>query len=83
MDISTGAIVVAIGVIIFFFRDMIFSLFASSARKAADKAEEKDKTLAQQQDDINDAANAAKNEADRLGNEAQNSSVDEDWHKRK
>ena len=83
MDISTGAIVVAVGAIIFFFRDMIIALVAGSARKVADKAEEKDKTLAQQEDDANDAANAAKNEADRLGNEAQNISVDEDWHKRK
>ncbi len=83
MEISTGAIVVAVGAIIFFFRDVIFRLIAGSARKVADEADKKDQKLAQQQDDLNDAANAAKSKADELGKQATNQPSDEDWHKRR
>lgn len=83
MELSTGAIIAAVGVIIFFFRDVIFKLIAGSARKVADEADKKDQKLAQQQDDLNDAAKALKSEADKLGNEANNQPDDEDWHKRR
>jgi F0F1-type ATP synthase membrane subunit b/b' len=83
MEISTGAIIVAIGAIVFFFRDMIIAAIGGSIRKESDKADKKDQTLAQQQDDLNDAANAAKSKADELGNQANNQPDDEDWHKRR
>lgn len=83
MEVSTGAIVVAVGAIIFFFRDVIFRLIAGSARKVADEADKKDQKLSQEQDDLNDAAKAAKAEADKLGQQANNQTVDEDWNKRR
>lgn len=83
MDISTGGIIVAIGVIIFFFRDAIFALLGNSARKAADEARKKDEKLSKEQDELNNAAKVAKAEADKLGNEANNQPDDENWHKRR
>jgi hypothetical protein len=67
------------------FKDVLFSLLASSARKTADEARKEDDKLKAQADELDKQAAITKAEADAAGKriaDRKEEDVDEDWHKK-
>jgi uncharacterized protein YlxW (UPF0749 family) len=70
-------------VIIWFFKDLILKLIVGVSNKELDSTKKADAKLQQEQNKINDQANAHKANADKLENEIKNISEDEEWHKKR
>lgn len=67
--------------LLFLFRDLLFSILVGSARKTFQKATEVDQKLATEQKTAEDAGNAAQADAAELEKKAKSATVDEDWNK--
>lgn len=69
-------------VLLFFFRDLILSFLVGSARLLVARAKEKDEALKDQLSDALNKADRLKDEADALGDTANDLQIDEDWNKK-
>lgn len=70
-------------VIIWFFKDILLKLIVGVANKELDSTKEKNSNLKQEQDKMNDTANLHRANADKLEQDINNISENEEWHKKR
>jgi cell division protein FtsB len=78
-------ILLIIPITLWFLKDIIFAMVASSARKTAEEARKEDGKLSEEVTRLDKEAAVTKAEADAAGKRVTNrkeEDVDEDWHKK-
>lgn len=79
-NLGTVAVIAAI---LYFLRDVIFTLLGKTAKKQYEQAEKEDQKLAEKQKEKEDKVKEFEDQAEKLIEELEKVTADKDWHKGK